>query len=240
MFGYQRIDPIYTVSTGSLFILKAVKQELCEGEGLLFIVKDYDRVGGNDELGHVQVSGKVLCEANGERMALPLEPAKGSKQEDAGKLNIRCRPATNYDKKFLEYAAGNMKGDFLGINQRMDIIMNPSGGERSLIKQKVSMMGKSNFLDYSLIFVGGKNRSLSFSFPLSLCISRRGREKGKLAVLFVFAVTLKPTRIVLNIESIACCSIVSDLGQIPKDLPKHNSFLKKKSKPRLSVHPANG
>jgi hypothetical protein len=137
-------DPIYTVKTGSLCVLNVTKKEFIEDqEAVTFIVKDKDAPGmSNDELGHVSVSGEDLLKANGERMTLKLEPKKGSKCKEAGVINIRCRPASNYDKKFLEYANGDQKGDFLGVGANTDIVMKPRGGSTDLIKGKSTMDGK--------------------------------------------------------------------------------------------------
>jgi len=133
-------NPIYTIKTGSLFVLNVMKQEFIEEkDAVTFIVKDFDAVGmSNDELGTVSVSGEDLIKANGERMVLKLNPKKGSKHKEAGVINIRCRPASNYDKKFLEYANGDRKGDFLGIGANTDIIMNPRGGSTALVKSTLT------------------------------------------------------------------------------------------------------
>lgn len=136
-----RRDPIYTITTGSVFVLSVVKQEFIESDGLKFTVKDYDTLGRNDDLGYVVVSGKQLCEAKGERMVLKLSPPEGSKHQEAGALNLRCRAATNYDKKFLGYATGELKGDFLGLDGMTDVVMKPKGGSAKLIKQRLSLVG---------------------------------------------------------------------------------------------------
>jgi hypothetical protein len=121
-----------------------MKQAFIEDKvAVTFIVKDFDAVGmSNDELGSVSVSGEDLLKADGERMVLKLQPEKGSKHKEAGVINIRCRTATNYDKKFLEYANGDQKGDFLGTGANTDIIMNPRGGSTDLIKKTLAKDGK--------------------------------------------------------------------------------------------------
>lgn len=119
-----------------------MKDEFAASEGLKFTVKDYDTVGRNDELGTVVIPGKELCEATGERKTYILVPPAKSKKTEAGVINIRCRPATNYDRKFLEYVNGNQKGGFMGIDQNTDIVMKPRGGSRNLVKEKIATVGK--------------------------------------------------------------------------------------------------
>ena len=126
-----------------MFILDVVKEEfISPGNGLLFKVKDFDRASKNDELGHLRVPGKKLLESDGKRLALKLKPPEGSTHTKAGVLNLRCRSVTNYDRKFLEYAEGKSNGNgFLGIDKNIDIVMNPRGGSKKLIKGKLKMTG---------------------------------------------------------------------------------------------------
>lgn len=137
-----RVNPIYTVKEGSVFIVDVMKAEFLQSEGLRFIVKDYDTVGRNDELGHVQVPPKTLIGANGDRMVFPLSPPKGSKYKEAGVLNLRCRLASKYDRKFLDYLS-SQKGDFMGIDRNTNIVMKPLGGSRALLKEKSSAAEKT-------------------------------------------------------------------------------------------------
>lgn len=118
-----------------------VKQDFIESDCLVFQVKDYDTVSRNDVLGRVEVSGKTLCEANGERMVFKLEPPEEFKHLDAGFLNLRCRPVTPYDRKFLDFAAGKTEGVFLGVNKNNRIILTPRGGSNDFIKAKLSQIG---------------------------------------------------------------------------------------------------
>eukprot|EP00546_Thalassionema_frauenfeldii_P020474 CAMPEP_0178902658 /NCGR_PEP_ID=MMETSP0786-20121207/4727_1 /TAXON_ID=186022 /ORGANISM="Thalassionema frauenfeldii, Strain CCMP 1798" /LENGTH=1315 /DNA_ID=CAMNT_0020573949 /DNA_START=59 /DNA_END=4006 /DNA_ORIENTATION=- len=134
-------DPIYTIATGSLFIIHVNEKEFRENEvGLEFKVKDKDTVSKSDELGIVRVSGKALCDAAGERMPLPLDCADGSESL----LNLRCRPATGYDLKFMEYAAQHKKdpnAGFLSVDKRLDILLKPKirPSKTLLMKEKDHM-----------------------------------------------------------------------------------------------------
>lgn len=72
-------------------------------EGLLCLVMDYDKVGDDEMLGMVTISPKTLYYANGERLEFKLRPPPLGKAEDdvPGWLAIRCRRASEYDKKFM-------------------------------------------------------------------------------------------------------------------------------------------
>jgi hypothetical protein len=67
------------------------------------LVKDYDQIGQNEVLGCVAVPPAVLYKAKGERMEFKLQTAPGAIHTDTpGFLAVRCRRATDYDKKFME------------------------------------------------------------------------------------------------------------------------------------------
>lgn len=103
-FYNNRLDPIWTLQTGSLFILTTQTKELFAGDGLCCFVRDYD-VLSNDEMGHFIVPPSLLYQANGEREVFKLQPPLGKTKEVPGYVAIRCRRATDYDKKFMkEYA----------------------------------------------------------------------------------------------------------------------------------------
>ena len=72
------LDPIWTVKTGSLFLLKLTTEELFTSNGLICEVMDFDKFGGNDKLGLFTVPPKVLFESNGERLEYDLLPCKGA------------------------------------------------------------------------------------------------------------------------------------------------------------------
>lgn len=143
-------DPIYTIATGSLFIIHVNEKEFRENEvGLEFKVKDHDTVSKSDELGIVHVSGKTLCDADGKRMPFKLDCADGSESL----LNLRCRPATGYDLKFMDYAAQHKKdptAGFLSVDKRLDILMKPKSAPSKtlLMKEKDRMEGR--FFSYIL------------------------------------------------------------------------------------------
>ena len=97
-----RLDPIWTVKTGSLFTLTIESERLFMEEGMKFLVKDFDQVGANETLGLVHVPPKSLYTAKGERMEFKLQPVPGKTAEEVpGHLAIRCRRATDYDIEFM-------------------------------------------------------------------------------------------------------------------------------------------
>jgi Ca2+-dependent lipid-binding protein len=104
---HNTCDPIWAVDTQSIFILSATANDFFHANaGLTFIVKDYDAVGKNDVLGKVNVSQKVLLEAKGERMECELQVMLKNfdpkKAVYPPKLNLRIRPATKEDFKFVK------------------------------------------------------------------------------------------------------------------------------------------
>lgn len=92
-------EPIYTIKHDNLFILDVATKELTENGGMIFKAKDYDFVRRNDSLGTVVVPAETIVNGKGERMEFSLKSAKG---EDAGYIALRFRPATSYDREFLD------------------------------------------------------------------------------------------------------------------------------------------
>ena len=69
-----RINPIWTVDTGSLFLLSVTPEAFfATATGLNFFVKDYDAMGKNDVLGRVAVGQEELLHGKGERKVYALQ-----------------------------------------------------------------------------------------------------------------------------------------------------------------------
>ena len=122
------------------------KDFLFSDEGLEFIVEDYDRFTGDDEIGRVRVTSTHLFNAKGERMELKLNPPRGHKASDVGTLFIRCKRATNYDRKFLSFAADPKNCDFLGVKKNVELLFSVKGGSKSVFSfgpPKYSMIESS-------------------------------------------------------------------------------------------------
>ena len=98
---HHRLNPIWTLQSGSLFILSIDATELFAGDGLFCRVVDYD-VLSSDDLGYFVVPPDVLYKANGEREVFKLKSPPRSKGEVPGHLAIRCRRAKQYDKEFMK------------------------------------------------------------------------------------------------------------------------------------------
>jgi hypothetical protein len=95
------LNPIWTLQTGSLFIMSIDAKELFAGDGLFCRVLDYD-VLSSDDLGYFVVPPDLLYKGNGEREVFKLKAPPRSKGEVPGYVAIRCRRATQYDKEFMK------------------------------------------------------------------------------------------------------------------------------------------
>ncbi len=118
----RTLNPIWTLNTGSLFLLHVESRRFFIEEGLKFVVKDFDTVGKDEVLGICTVNPKIFYKAKGERMEFKLTPSHvpnpGSLEEQNQSANstivIRCRRATAYDQKFMadfsKHETKNAKG----------------------------------------------------------------------------------------------------------------------------------
>lgn len=103
----QTLNPAYSLKDKSTFILQETPAAVKENGGLVFKVKDWDRVGKNDDLGEVVLDhDRLYNSAGASNIVLKLKPPKGV-SEEAGTLTLRCRPATDediavYKKGFLD------------------------------------------------------------------------------------------------------------------------------------------
>lgn len=140
-------DPIYTIKHNSVFILDVATKEIQARQGFSVIVKDYDLLGKNDELGSVAIPAETVLEASGERLEFQLK----RKEDNAGFIAFRIRPATSYDRDFLN-SLGNSKADFMGIRSSTSKAME-FGGARGMMKTLMTKYEKD-----------GKTSSCFFSF----------------------------------------------------------------------------
>lgn len=77
-------------------------KDLFTSEGLVFILKDFDKLGDNEKLGIVTVPPKMLYQANGERMEFKLQSHGYKTRQVSGSMAIRCRRASPQDIQFME------------------------------------------------------------------------------------------------------------------------------------------
>ena len=69
----KSLNPVWTLSTGSLFLIQTTLNDFFESANLLeFVVKDYDSVGENDILGSALIRKDDLLRGDGERVEYPL------------------------------------------------------------------------------------------------------------------------------------------------------------------------
>jgi hypothetical protein len=118
--------------------------ELFLSEGLLCLIYDYDKIGGNEKLGSATIPPRTLYEAKGQRMEFKLGPAPGHTKEVPGFLAIRCRRATDYDVNFLKsFQAGKTgMGHFLGLTAKEAKTATHSKGGSGNIKSMLTRTTK--------------------------------------------------------------------------------------------------
>jgi hypothetical protein len=103
----HRLDPIWTVKTGSLFLFSVDAKELFLSEGLTFIIMEFDALRPSTILGTVSMAPKDINSSNGERLEFKLNPPPGGPATVPGYLAIRCRRASDYDIKFMKSFASS-------------------------------------------------------------------------------------------------------------------------------------
>ena len=103
----QTVNPVYAASHDPYFVMEAKPSEVRANGGLVFKVKDWDRVGSNDDLGTFTMDADTLYKCEGGNMEVKLKAPKGI-GEDAGYMTIRCRPATASDQAVRKSLFGGM------------------------------------------------------------------------------------------------------------------------------------
>lgn len=134
----KTLDPIWTVTTGSLFLLKIDVKKLFRGEGLLCVVYDYDKLGGNERLGAITIPPKTIYHANGERMEFKLGPPPGKANDVPGYLAVRIRRATKNDIDFMtkREEAGRMFASKKALGGHVDSHKGGSGNIKSMLTRR--------------------------------------------------------------------------------------------------------
>lgn len=97
----KTLNPLFTPELESTFILDCTDAVLSDNNGLTFIVKDYDFIGNNEELGTVQVAYPAVIKGNGGTLEFVVNPPKGI-QKPAGNLLLRFRKATTADVEAMK------------------------------------------------------------------------------------------------------------------------------------------
>ena len=88
----KSLNPVWTLSTGSLFLIQTTLNDFFESANRLeFVVKDYDSVGDNDVLGSALIRKDDLLRGEGERVEFPLTTThyEGKSQVMVGNKKVR-------------------------------------------------------------------------------------------------------------------------------------------------------
>lgn len=97
-FISKNLDPIWTLETGSLFVLSMTPEEFFSASsGMNFIVKDHDSIGSHDVLGQVHVSLDELLKGTGKREEYEIVSSLDNAKKSKSKLCLRVREATQDD-----------------------------------------------------------------------------------------------------------------------------------------------
>jgi len=98
----KTLNPIYSENTDSSFLLQKVSLvDLNSHGGLIFKVKDWNRINMDETIGEVLVPTATVMESKGEDMELKITPPKKRSKEDAGYITVRIRPAVQNDIKYF-------------------------------------------------------------------------------------------------------------------------------------------
>ncbi|KAG7350731.1 C2 domain containing protein [Nitzschia inconspicua] len=113
------LNPVWTLSTGSLFLIQVSLAEFFENSNYMeFIVKDYDSIGDHEILGSVLVSKTDMLNGTGDRVEYELNQYSGknhilSSGAKKPSLALRFKLASEDDIKFMmTYEANKKKGFF--------------------------------------------------------------------------------------------------------------------------------
>lgn len=120
----NRLNPQFKEEMNNSFVLDCPAMDLFTKNGISVAVKDWDRgIGGNDELGSVDIAPEILYEFGEEAREFKLNPPKG-KSDNAGFVTLRCTQISSSERD-----ARKKGGFFSKIGAKKDL----SRGEVSLI-----------------------------------------------------------------------------------------------------------
>jgi len=135
----KTLDPIWTVTTGSLFLLNIDAKTLFRGEGLLCVVYDFDKLGGNERLGSCTISPKTIFDAKGERLEMKLGPPPGKTDDVPGYMAFRIRRASKNDIDFMtkmKEAGSLFASKKKSVNEHHDSHKGGSGNIKSILTRR--------------------------------------------------------------------------------------------------------
>jgi C2 domain len=111
----NNLSPIWTIATGSLFLIETTPEEFfASSSGLTFVIKDKDTLGSNEVIGSVNILPEVLLTGTGKRLgydiALADSFAKKPVAEKKPRLYLRFKSAAKEDIEFMhEYRSHHKK-----------------------------------------------------------------------------------------------------------------------------------
>jgi hypothetical protein len=158
----NRLHPVWTVDTGSLFVMSCSAEEFFTfGAGLTFCIKDFDSVSKDELVGQVSVSQSDLLEMNGERVTLDLKVPRGllkkgkSKKLYTPKLNIRVRQAQPEDKAFIKTLNSIKRSKKEGVHASASFV--------APVKERVGMLKRETKVVDGVTLVSQPVQSASFA-----------------------------------------------------------------------------
>lgn len=110
--------------------------QLFRSNGLQCFVWDFDKIGADELLGWITVPPQAIYAADGERNEFKLHPPPGSKDEEVpGYLAVRCRRASDYDKKFMKEFSNSETtlADQLGFKNITKAATESAGGSGNIM-----------------------------------------------------------------------------------------------------------
>lgn len=103
---HKTLNPKFTPKQHNTFVIDCCISELFGAQGIYVRVKDWDRgIGGNDDLGSVQISAEDLYACTEKEYHLDSPPGKN---EDAGYITIRTQAITPEEREKLKKGILNM------------------------------------------------------------------------------------------------------------------------------------
>lgn len=117
------LDPIWTVSNGSLFLITETVRDFYFAGSLNFTVSDFDKVGKDDTLGQVFVNQEHLYFLDGKREEFDLHMPRQNHKPQKGRIAIRTRVASEKDIGFSNRLNNSSKKR--GIAKQTEIIAPP-------------------------------------------------------------------------------------------------------------------
>lgn len=138
----RHLNPVWTMTTGSLFILRVPTEDFFKASGLTFLVFDHDVVAKDSILGKVTVPHADVLGGKGEREEYPLFTKKGRNNIFGSGIALRFRPATHDDVYFVSSLLGGQKARRHKWHAKSGIhsstsFLPPRVKEYSLVRQEV-------------------------------------------------------------------------------------------------------